>query len=222
MNSVKKYIGGGNYSLHPSTPAVVNVPPSTTPDDPHEQQVLSSIKISLELEYRDKISKQLEALVKMNLNKTMDEVDNDKILFQAYGYLNSHYESSASEINKHYPVTIFKKELFESALELGMTATKDALALYFTRNRDPEFMALYLIITYVLGAEIENAESLTCEIVLSIIIVLVQLNAYSKGLVKLINLVKTFIFSKFGPSYTLPFITLFPVNQTHFAKKENQ
>lgn len=67
-----------------------------------------------------------------------------------------------------------------------MQATKNALSLYFTRTKDPGFLAPYVVISYSLGAEIENPSSLTPEIVLAIIRMLVQITEKLKALIKLV------------------------------------
>jgi len=166
-------------------------------------------KVSVELEIKEKISENVTLFCKMYISKEIKNVDEDSIIKKAYGILNANYLVHASQINKNYPVCKFEK--LTNRDQLGMQATKDALSLYFTKSKDPEFMALYIVISYSLGAEVENEASLTAPMVLALIRLLVQLESLSENLKKLIKLIATFVFTTFKIKFTVDFVSIAPI-----------
>ncbi len=163
--------------------------------------------IDIEVQIRDKISSNVEVFCRMYEKKELEEVDDKMVVKRAYGMLDAQYRVHASQVNAKYPLCKFEK--LKNVDQLGMQATKDALALYFSTSKQPEFMSLYVLISYAVGAELENEASLTPEVVLSLIILLIQLKTISPGLKKLIELVSKYVFTTFNIKVLLPFVPHF-------------
>jgi len=154
-------------------------------------------KIDIKVELQATIDK----FVKMVNSNTISCVSDDIMIKKSYTLLNDNYKVHAKTLTAKYPLCCFDK--LNNEYQLGMQATKDALALYFTNNQEPGFMALYMVICYALGAEIENISSLTAPIVINIIMILMQLQVYSEKIGKLLKRVQEYLAANFKISFTI-------------------
>ena len=155
---------------------------NSSPDDYVEQYVEEVEVSSTMLELKEKISRNLEILYVSGGRKLVSELD---ILQKVSNILTVNHQTNLSQIQMNNPVCKFVE--LKNEKQLGMQLTQDVLALLHTfKELEHEYTALYYVIFYCCGAEIDAVATVTVPLIDSLVSLMIELDCSSKNLEKLI------------------------------------